>query len=78
MASSTDRSAHNVSDILRTIAASTEAVAQQAPGAREKMLALSHQLTSALETPSEMIQRMGWAEVRYLSLKSTEVSDVLC
>lgn len=70
MASSTDRSAQMIANILRTIAASTEVVAQQAPGAREKMLALSHQLTSALETPSETIQRMGWAEVRHPSSKA--------
>ncbi|MCJ1461392.1 hypothetical protein MMC28_011774, partial [Mycoblastus sanguinarius] len=62
MAPSTDRSTQNVADILGTIAASTESLAKQTPGAREKVLALSHQLTSALETPSETIQRMGWAE----------------
>lgn len=63
MALSTDHSTRSVADILGAIAASTEAVAQQKPGAREKVLALSHQLVSALETPSETIQRMGWAEV---------------
>lgn len=62
MALSTDHSTRSVADILGAIAASTEAVAQQKPGAREKVLALSHQLVSALETPSETIQRMGWAE----------------
>lgn len=67
MATSTYHPTQTAVDILRTIAASTEAVTQQAPGAREKMLDLSHQLTSALETPSELIQRIGWAEVRYPS-----------
>ena len=33
-------------------------------GAREKLLSLSLQLTAALETPSEAIQRIGWAQVR--------------
>ena len=67
MASSTDRSTQLVADILKDIATSTEAVVRQAPGAREKVLTLSYQLTSALETPSETIQRMGWAEVSHAS-----------
>lgn len=37
-------------------------VHQNQPGAREGLLALSHQLTAMLETPSETIQRIGWAE----------------
>lgn len=65
MASSIAYSTQTVADILGTIAASTEAVVQKKTGAREQVLALSHQLISALETPSETIQRMGWAEVRY-------------
>ena len=54
-----------VEEILGNITASTEAVSLNAPGARVHMLALSYQLTSALETPSETLQRIGWAEVRY-------------
>ena len=65
MASSTAYSAQTVADIVGTIAASTEAVIEQRPGAREHVLALSYRLASALETPSETIQRIGWAEVRY-------------
>ena len=41
-------------------------VDQNQPGAREALLALSHQLTAILETPSESIQRIGWAEVQHL------------
>ena len=45
-------------------------VDQNQPGAREALLALSHQLT-VIETPSESIQRIGWAEVPHLvQLKS--------
>ena len=49
----------DASHVLRAIATSTEAVARKQRGAREEMLELSHQLTAALETPSEAIQRMG-------------------
>lgn len=58
-----DHSNQDATHILRAIADSTEAVARKEPGAREAMLELSHQLTAALETPSETIQRIGWAEV---------------
>lgn len=34
-----------------------------APGTREEMLRLAHSLASSLETPSEVISRVGWAEV---------------
>ncbi|KAM0801004.1 S-adenosyl-L-methionine-dependent methyltransferase [Usnea florida] len=61
MASTTSNST-NVAEILASIAASTEAVVEQRPRAREQVLALAHQLVSSLETPSETLQRMGWAE----------------
>ena len=41
-------------------------VDQNQPGAREALLALSHQLIAILETPSETIQRIGWGEVQHL------------
>ena len=41
-----------------------EPVNQKQRGARESLLALSHQFIAMLETPSETIQRIGWAEVR--------------
>lgn len=53
----------SVANVLAAIAASSGAIARQDPGARETMLSLSRQLSAALETPSETIQRMGWAEV---------------
>lgn len=56
----------NASEILAKIGASTEAFTRNEPGAREKLLMLSHQLTATLETPSEAIQRMGWAEVNIM------------
>ena len=64
MASSADLFTHDIQEILGKLDAFNQATSLQAPGAREKLLALSHQLTAALETPSETIQRMGWAEVR--------------
>ena len=65
MNSSSDNSDGGASEILAKIKASTEAFTRNEPGARENMLLLSHQLTAALETPSEAIQRIGWAEVRF-------------
>ena len=41
-------------------------VNQDQPGAREALLALAHGLIATLETPSEAIQRIGWAEVQCL------------
>ena len=65
MNSLSDNSDGDTSEILAKIKASTEAFTRNEPGARENMLLLSHQLTAALETPSEAIQRIGWAEVRF-------------
>lgn len=58
-----DHSVQGATDILTAIAASTDGLTGQDPGAREELLSLARQLTVALETPSEAIQRMGWAEV---------------
>ena len=58
-----DHSMQGATEVLTAIAASTEDITRQDPGAREKLLSLARQLTVALETPSETIQRMGWAEV---------------
>lgn len=54
---------HDVSSILGKLQALSSSAMKNEPGTREKMLSLSFQLTAALETPSEMIQRVGWAEV---------------
>lgn len=50
--------------LLSQIAATTSSYADSLPGAREKLLSLTHALTAAVELPSEAIQRIGWAEVR--------------
>ncbi|MCJ1303486.1 hypothetical protein MMC08_006296 [Hypocenomyce scalaris] len=52
----------DVPSLLEAIAATGASLSQREPGAREKLLDLTHALTSALETPSETIQRIGWAE----------------
>lgn len=53
-------------EILSNIAASTEAFfTGNEPDARMQLLSLSHQLIASLETPSEAIQRIGWAEVKF-------------
>lgn len=51
------------SDVVKEMKVLIDPVDQNQPGAREAMLALSHQLTAMLETPSETIQKIGWAEV---------------
>lgn len=51
------------SALLDAIATAGNAWAQQKPGAREELLTLAHALTAALETPSEVLQRIGCAEV---------------
>lgn len=63
MATSNKHTDDLVSDILDKLRAANHSLANNEPGAREKMLSFSLQLTAALETPSEMIQRVGWAEV---------------
>lgn len=60
MASSTDLTA-----LLSSISAAGAGLVQQSPGAREQLLALTYKLTTELETPSEFIQRVGWAEVNF-------------
>ena len=54
-------------EVLAQIRASTETFARKEPGAREKLLLLSYQLTASLETPCETIERIGWAEVIFKS-----------
>ena len=63
MDSSSTDSGRNASEILAEISASGEAFARNESGVREKLLLLSYQLTAALETPGEAIQRIGWAQV---------------
>ena len=55
----------NVSSILDAINATTAALGTESPQSRVQLLNLSRQLTAALESPSEFIQRIGWAEVRF-------------
>ena len=55
----------SANEVLAEIKASTEAFARNEAGAREKLLLLSQQLTAALETPGETIERIGWAEVNF-------------
>ena len=63
MASLSENADGTANGVLAEIKASTETFARNEPGAREKLLLLSHQLTAALETPCETIERIGWAEV---------------
>ena len=63
MGSLSDNVDGTADEVLAEITASTETFARHEPGAREKLLLLSHRLTAALETPGETIERIGWAEV---------------
>ena len=59
-------SPNDVSSLLSEISSAGSSFAQQASGAREQLLSLTYKLAAAPETPSEVIQRIGWAEVGYL------------
>ncbi|KAI2604697.1 putative O-methyltransferase [Hypoxylon sp. NC1633] len=48
--------------ILAQLQNAGSAYARKKPGAREQLLNLGYALVSAVELPSEAIQRMGWAE----------------
>ena len=64
MGSLIDNADGTANKILAEIQASTEAFARNEPRAREKLLLLSDQLTAALETPGETVERVGWAQVK--------------
>ena len=63
MVTPSDNPDDHVSKILGELQALSQSAKENQPAARQKMLSLSFQLTAALETPSEMIQRVGWMEV---------------
>ena len=69
----------SASEVLSKITASIEAFTRNEPGAREKLLLHTQHLTATLETPSEAIQRVGWAEVNsHLVYKSPLIIVILC
>lgn len=55
------------SALLEAIAATSKEWSQNEPAAREKLLSLAHSLISALQTPSEFVDRIGKAEVLFIS-----------
>lgn len=59
-----------VSNLVEEIIGAGTSYSQHEPGAREKLLSLAYSLASAVELPSEAIQRIGWAEpARFASTK---------
>lgn len=54
---------NDVESILSSISSAGASFAKQDAGAREQLLAHAYKLAAAVETPSEAIQRIGWAEV---------------
>lgn len=50
----------DTSSILKKL---NDAHTKNVTGSREEMLSLAHSLVASLETPSEVISRVGWAEV---------------
>ncbi|MCJ1432413.1 hypothetical protein MMC27_001769 [Xylographa pallens] len=52
----------DVSALLDSMASTAKHLAKDQPGAREHLLSRAYELITQLETPSECIQRMGWAE----------------
>lgn len=68
------RSRSQVETLLSQLQAAGASYADGAPGSREKLLSLCHGLQSSLESPSEAIMRIGWAEVSYeLKAKLAEI-----
>ena len=57
----------HVASILDAINATAAVSEAESPQNRAKLLSLSRQLTAALESPSEFIQRIGYAEVTNLT-----------
>ncbi|KAL9601564.1 MAG: hypothetical protein Q9219_002398 [cf. Caloplaca sp. 3 TL-2023] len=51
-----------VFNLLEEIRRAGESYGQSEPGARDKLLTLAYSLVSAVELPSQTIQRIGWAE----------------
>ncbi|KAL8721599.1 MAG: hypothetical protein Q9225_001763 [Loekoesia sp. 1 TL-2023] len=59
-----------VSSLLENITEAGKSYSQHEPGARERLLSLAYSLATAVELPSETIQRIGWAEpARFASTK---------
>ena len=54
--------------LLEEIASIGKSYSQNESGSREKLLSLAYSLASAVELPSEAIQRIGWAEVQQSGL----------
>ena len=52
-----------IAQIVDDLAKASKSYAQHEQGAREKILSLAYALATAVELPSETIQRIGWAEV---------------
>ncbi|MCJ1391327.1 hypothetical protein MMC18_004190 [Xylographa bjoerkii] len=55
-------SSGEITSFLESMASAAQNLSTDQPGAREKLLSQAYELVSKLETPSECIQRMGWAE----------------
>ena len=56
----------DISTLLSSISSTGSSFALNSRGAREELIALAYKLAAVLETPSEVIQRVGWAEVSIL------------
>ena len=67
----------DAASVVREMNTLIDPVDHNQPGAREALLALSHRLTAMLETPSETIQRIGWAEVFYSVFSKKEPAFLL-
>lgn len=68
----------SVSSILEGLAVAQKAFEKDEAGAREALIDRSRALVSALEIPSEFIQRTFWAEVSSLELLSASILLTMC
>lgn len=63
-----------LSSLLEDITKAGKSYSQHEPGARERLLSLAYSLATAVELPSETIQRIGWAEVSCARACGEEIS----
>lgn len=66
----------SAASVVKEMSRLIDPVHENQPGSREVLLALSQRLTAMLETPSETIQRIGWAEVQRLFRREMELRRV--
>ena len=66
----------DVQAIVKKITAVGNGYQQKQPGSREQLVNLAYALASAVELPSETIQRIGWAEVSTFEIRELRLTTL--